>query len=96
MSAHERDGKSVLDKYPLGEAPITIGSVLTAWNERHCDGAVVVGPWGCSPSLITESLLRHEREIPMLFLYMDGAPINERKLNGFAHRLKSQERRTAM
>ena len=90
-----QQAEPVLGKHPLGEAPMTIGSVLEAWKERSCDGAVVVGPWGCSPSLITESLLRHQREIPLLFLYLDGAPINERKLNGFAHRLKTSERRTA-
>ena len=90
-----QQAEPVLGKHPLGEAPLTIGSVLQAWKERSCDGAVVVGPWGCSPSLITESLLRHQREIPLLFLYLDGAPLNERKLNGFAHRLKTSERRTA-
>ena len=89
------DAKPLLDKHPMGEAPMTIGSVLSAWKENACDGAVVVGPWGCSPSLISESLLRHQREIPLLFLYMDGAPLNERKLNGFAHRLKASARRTA-
>jgi hypothetical protein len=49
---------------------------------------VVVGPWGCGPSLVAESLLRRRSEIPSLFLYRDGTPSDERKLDGFAFRLR--------
>jgi activator of 2-hydroxyglutaryl-CoA dehydratase/predicted nucleotide-binding protein (sugar kinase/HSP70/actin superfamily) len=80
--------KPILDRYPIGEAPITIGSVLHAWHEGQCDGVAVVGPWGCGPALIAEGLLRHQRDIPMLFLYADGSPMDERKLNSFAYRLR--------
>ncbi len=83
----------LLDEYPKGEAAITLGSVLHAWNERHCDGAVVASPWGCAPALVTEALLRHRREIPILFVYCDGSPIDPRRLNGFAFRLKRRPRR---
>ena len=38
--------------------------------------------------LITESLLRHQREIPIHFYYADGAPMDERQLNAFAFRLQ--------
>jgi predicted nucleotide-binding protein (sugar kinase/HSP70/actin superfamily) len=80
--------RPILGRYPIGEAPITIGSALHAWHGGHCDGVTVVGPWGCGPALIAESLLRHQRDIPMLFLYADGSPMDERKLNSFAYRLR--------
>lgn len=80
---------SRIDRHPIGEAPITIGSVLHAWQEGACDGVVAVSPWGCGPALITESLLRHENEIPILFIYNDGSPIDERRLDSFAFRLKN-------
>ena len=78
----------VLDKYPIGEAPIAIGSALHHWNAGSCDGIVMVNPWGCGPALITESLMRHRRDIPMLFVYCDGSPVDERRLDAFAFRLK--------
>ena len=73
--------------YPTGEAPLTVGSVLHSWNTDSCDGAVVVGPWGCGPTQISESLLRHRRDIPMLFVYSDGTPLDERRLDAFTFRL---------
>ena len=79
---------TVLDRYPQGEAPIAIGNVLHAWNRGECDGVVVASPWGCGPALIAESLLRHRRDIPMMFVYADGSPIDQRKLNAFAFRLR--------
>lgn len=83
----------VLAEYPKGEAAITLGSVLHAWNELRCDGAVVASPWGCAPALVAEALLRHRREIPTLFVYCDGSPLDARRLNGFAFRLKRLPRR---
>jgi activator of 2-hydroxyglutaryl-CoA dehydratase/predicted nucleotide-binding protein (sugar kinase/HSP70/actin superfamily) len=85
--------KQLLDQYPVGEAPATIGSVLHSWDQRTCDGFVVVGPWGCGPALVSEGLLRHQSEIPMLFLYCDGTPIDERKLDGFAFQLRRSAQR---
>ena len=76
-----------LARYPKGEAPMTIGSVLRHWDEGVCDGVVVVSPWGCGPALVAESMLRHEAEIPMLFLYGDGSPMDTRRLDGFSMRL---------
>ena len=87
--------RPVLNRYPQGEAPVTIGSVLHHWKHRYCDGVVVVSPWGCAPALVSEGLLRHEREIPMLFVYVDGSPIDERRLNGFAFRLRAEQTRAA-
>ena len=85
--AMRRAAFELLDRHPIGEAPITLGSVLEAWGNGACDGVVVVGPWGCGPSLIAEGLLRHERDIPSLFLYADGSPIDGRRLDAFAFRL---------
>jgi hypothetical protein len=83
----------VLGRHPRGEAPVTIGSVLHYWKERLCDGAVIVSPWGCGPALVSESILRHQAEIPMLFVYNDGAPLDERRLNAFAFRLRREPAR---
>jgi hypothetical protein len=85
--------RELLDKYPQGEAPVTIGSVLYHWRQGICDGVVVASPWGCGPALVGESLLRQHAEIPMLFLYFDGSPIDERRLNAFAFRLRGLARR---
>ncbi len=83
----------VMSKNPVGEAPVTIGSVLHTWQERACDGVVLISPWGCGHGLIAEAMLRHEREIPALYLYSDGSPLDERKLNAFAYQLKRQPAR---
>ncbi len=80
----------VLNRHPQGEAPITIGSVLHAWKNRVCDGVVVASPWGCAPALVSESLLRSQRDIPLLFLYADGSPIDARRLDAFAFKLRRQ------
>jgi len=85
--------RAVLDRHPMGEAPMTIGSVLHHWEEGDCDGVVVVSPWGCGPALIAESMLRHRAEIPTLFVYGDGSPMDTRRLNGFGLRLRRQPRR---
>ena len=86
-----KKAKPIIDRHPRGEAPITVGSVIHHWDEAVSDGIVIVGPWGCGPALIAESLLRHQRQIPMLFVYNDGAPLDERKLNGFVFRLHRHE-----
>lgn len=85
----------VLGRHPRGEAPVTIGSVLHYWKQGLCDGAVLVSPWGCGPALVSESILRHQADIPMLFVYNDGSPVDERRLNAFAFRLRREPPRTA-
>lgn len=86
--------RPLLDRYPMGEAPIAIGSALHCWEQGACDGLVLIGPWGCGPALVTENILRRHREIPMLFVYTDGSPIDGRKLDGFAFRLRQRPART--
>jgi activator of 2-hydroxyglutaryl-CoA dehydratase/predicted nucleotide-binding protein (sugar kinase/HSP70/actin superfamily) len=80
----------LIGREPMGEAPITVGTVMQAWDERICDGVVVVGPWGCAPALISESILRHQRHVPIHYFYGDGSPMDERRLNAFAYRLKRE------
>ena len=87
--------RPLIDGHPFGEAPITVGSALSAWAARACDGVVVASPWGCGPALVAESLLRSQRDIPMLFVYSDGSPLDERRVDGFAHRLRRQPSRVA-
>ena len=84
-------GTPILGNHSVNEAPITVGSVLHAWQEKAADGIVLVAPWGCGPALVAEGMLRHERDIPMLFLYSDGSPIDDRKLNGFIYQLQRDE-----
>ncbi len=76
------------DAVPFSESLLTIGSSLLAWRQRYADGVAVVGPWGCGPALISEAQLRRRSEIPLLFVYNDGDPIDEAKIAGFAWRLK--------
>lgn len=83
----------VLDGVPVSECLLTIGAALLAWRTRPVDGVVVVGPWGCGPSLIAEAQLRRRRDIPMLFVYNDGNPIEEERIAGFAWSLKNRPAR---
>ncbi len=86
--------RSMLDDYPEGEAPITVGNVLHHWREGMCDGAIVISPWGCAPALVAEGMLRHQVEIPILFLYSDGSPIDDQRLDAFVFQLRRTPRRS--
>lgn len=86
--------EEILEVRPLGETRIGVGSALYAWEEGLVDGIVAVGPWGCENSLLTESLLCHRTDIPILFVYLDGTPIDERRVNAFAFRLQAMPPRT--
>ncbi len=88
IAAMAQDCGRLLDTHPKGEAAVTVGSVLHTFAEGYCDGVVVASPWGCAPALVSEALLRHAREIPILFVYCDGSPIDQRRLNAFAFRLR--------
>ncbi|KAA0232557.1 MAG: hypothetical protein JJLCMIEE_03009 [Acidimicrobiales bacterium] len=81
--------EEILEVRPFGETRIGVGSALHAWEQGLIDGIVAVGPWGCENSLLTESLLCHRTDIPILFVYLDGTPIDERRVNAFTFRLQA-------
>jgi hypothetical protein len=83
----------VIKRHPRGEAPITVGSVLHHWKRGGLRRHHRCRPWGCGPAMISESPAQASRQIPKIFIYNDGTPIDERRLNGFVFRLRREEPR---
>ncbi|MCU0692404.1 MAG: hypothetical protein MUF54_13470 [Polyangiaceae bacterium] len=84
--------QQVLDLSTNGGAVLAVGSALHHWDQGYFDGLVTTACWGCDNGLITESLLRHRRDIPAYYFYDDATPIDERRLHSFAFRLRNSER----
>jgi predicted CoA-substrate-specific enzyme activase len=89
----EEASRELFDGYPFGETISTVGSALLTWKTRPIDGVVSVAPRGCGPALIAEALLRRRADIPVLYVYNDGDPIEQERLAGFAWRLRSRPAR---
>ena len=83
----------VLTKYPVGAVRKTLGSIGYYFEEGYVDGVAVVNAWGCDHGQLSEGFLRHQTDIPMMHLYLDGSPIDERKLNAFAFSLRHRPTR---
>jgi len=91
----EAASRELFDGFPFGETISTVGSALLTWRTRPIDGVVSVAPRGCGPALIAEALLRRRTDIPVLYVYNDGDPIEQERLAGFAWRLRSRPPRAA-
>lgn len=95
IAAVSRSSLELFDGYPFGETIPTVGGALLAWRTLPVDGIVAVGPRGCAPALIAEAQLRRRADIPSLFVYNDGDPLDSERLAGFAWKLRAARRRTA-
>ena len=80
--------QEVIDTSTVGGAALIVGSVLRHWETGAFDGAVLTACWGCDNGKVSESLLRNRRDIPWLFFYDDGSPLDHRKIDSFAFRLR--------
>lgn len=81
----------IIDRRTNGAAVLGVGTVLHAWNTLPVDGVVVTACWGCDNTLIDESLLRRQRQIPLLCRYDDATPLDERQIESFAWRLMRRD-----
>ena len=91
----DRESRRLTSGYPFGETIPTLGGALLSWRSQPIDGVVAVAPRGCGPALIAEAQLRREADLPALFVYNDGDPIDEGRLAGFAWRLRRHPARRA-
>ena len=92
VKATLRKTTEMLDNATNGGAAHAIGSVLYHWEQGHYDGVVMTACWGCDNGLVSESLLRNRRDIPIYFFYDDATPLDERKLASFVFRLHRRTR----
>lgn len=96
--------RSSLDPVLTGEAVLTIGSTLAEIGEYY-DGVISIGPFGCMPSRIAESIIKSELEkrkantskrLPFISLEVDGNPFTpsvEAKIDSFITQIKATKGR---
>jgi len=78
-----------------GEAVLTLGTPLLAWQHGEIDGVVSAGPHECMPNKIAESQFFHlaEREgLPSLTLSLNGEPSDPEVLDNFAFEVHARFR----
>ncbi|MGJ8455013.1 acyl-CoA dehydratase activase [Pseudothermotoga sp. U03pept] len=98
------NASSSLNPRLTGEAILTVGSTLTEIGE-HYDGVISIGPFGCMPSRIAESIIKSELErrktasseiLPFVSLEVDGNPFTpsvEAKVDSFIAQVKAAKGR---
>ena len=59
-----------------GEAFLTIGSAITDVRE-HSSGVIAIGPFGCMPNRLAESILSKTMDSPFLAVEADGLPFSQ-------------------
>ncbi|MDO8544782.1 MAG: BadF/BadG/BcrA/BcrD ATPase family protein [Opitutaceae bacterium] len=78
-----------------GEAVLTVGAPLLAWQHHQIDGVISAGPHECMPNKIAESQFFHIAEnegLPSVTLPLNGDPTDPTVLDNFAFEVLSRFR----
>jgi predicted nucleotide-binding protein (sugar kinase/HSP70/actin superfamily) len=67
------ESRHLINPELTGEAVLTIGAAVIEIRNRYC-GAIAIGPFGCMPNRLAESILSREMgsELPFLAIESDG------------------------
>jgi predicted nucleotide-binding protein (sugar kinase/HSP70/actin superfamily) len=87
--------KPYVNKELEGEAALTLGGPILAYQRGHVQGVVSVGPHECMPSKIAEAqYAKAARDcgIPYLCIPLNGDPIDSEILDRFAYDIRQQHK----